>query len=150
MTMMAEEEEIRRDWNEELLGRSTPSSSIDSVGPGRDAHAAGMTTTTTAMETASTQIAGTHVLSPHCDGTVVSPYRRHRHRGDAAVAVCAGAVVNDDGEEEEEDRRWYDADLIAHVASGGGPTTITYVLRGSGFDLPSLADAAHHRRRTMR
>ncbi|KAL7541438.1 hypothetical protein ACHAWF_006937, partial [Thalassiosira exigua] len=73
-------------------------------------------------------------LSPRGDGTVARP----NGGGDGSPAGGAGGApgnpFSDDADDQEE---------------GDDAPITTYILRGGGFDLPSLAAAARHRRRAL-
>mmetsp|Transcript_28546 Transcript_28546/g.60855 ORF Transcript_28546/g.60855 Transcript_28546/m.60855 type:complete len:959 (+) Transcript_28546:46-2922(+) len=97
VTRMVEEEEILKDWNEELK---------------------------------SSQIVGTHVLSPLGDGSTISPYDNNNN------STSSSSSSNNPFED-------------AKDASSHDPIMTTYILRGGGFDLPSLSAAALHRRQVI-
>ncbi|KAL9184404.1 hypothetical protein ACHAXT_002490 [Thalassiosira profunda] len=102
-----EEDEILREWNDELS-----SANAASLFGGRD-----------------TQIVGTDVLSPLGDGSLVSPY-------DGAPKPAGGMYTNNPFGDDDS-------------SAGSSAPITTYVLRGGGFDLPSLAAATRHRRRAL-
>jgi len=106
LTQAQEEEEIMRDWNEELK-------------PSGGGHRG-------------TEIVGTHVLSPSGDGSIV---------GD----TNSSSSNNNNGRS-----MFSQSNPFPDESDDGNNVPITsYILRGGGFDLPSLSAAALHRRKVL-
>ena len=82
------------------------------------------------------EVVGTDVLSSAGDGSTLGPGGRKQAAAAAGrSAMFAGANPFDSSED------------LSSRDSGEPSNVTTYVLRGGGFDLPSLSSAAAHRRR---
>lgn len=123
VTVQIEEENILKIFNDQLRNSSfvnrTKSSSLGST----------------------TQIVGTHELSPKMDGSVISPYHHHNnnnttHDHDSAIINSLTAPNNNN-------------ENATSGSSKNSSMIITYILRGGGFDLSNIANAALHRRRIL-
>ena len=81
------------------------------------------------------KIVGDEILSPSGDGSVISPYNNATSTP-AAGSNPFGHSTNPFGDDDNNDT--------------STSTITTYILRGGGFDLPSLSAAALHRRQQLK
>ena len=143
VTLIQEEEEIMKDWNEEMKHHHDHDHDND------DGGGCGM------------EIVGSSILSPLGDGTVISPYQ-HATTTTAAnnntnqTKSGTSKSTNPFGDDDDDDDN--NNSIIDAAAAQGGDNNehsaknasiITYILRGGGFDVPSLSAAALHRRKVV-
>lgn len=128
VTVQVEEENIIKVFNEELRNSSSYARAKSSLG-------------------SITQIVGTHVLSsPKMDGSVISPYCHNNNNNNVTRIDYDSAILNS--------LTTPSTTNPSHDNNNNNNETkpsmiITYILRGGGFDLSNLANAALHRRRML-